>query len=133
MATNEIERVIGNEAYLRLCAAVGGCDYQIPTVAFSELGDALVEMIGRVAAKQLIEWGSGSRIYVPYSRAREIDQRRLTLIEMRARGMSAAEIAREYRYEGRYTERQVYAILAASSAEAVQDAQSTRLLSDAAL
>ncbi len=111
---NEIERVIGVTAYRRLGLAVGGCDYRIPSCSDCELGAALIDTVGHDSAMRLIKWGGGSRIYIPYSRTEEVDQRRLTLREMRARGMTVAEIAKTFRFEGRYTERQVYALLAAT-------------------
>jgi hypothetical protein len=114
MPVNEIERVIGKPAYHRLGMAVGGCDYHIPSCSDCEIGAALIDTVGHEAAMRLIKWGGGSRVYIPYSRTGEVDQRRLTLREMRARGMTISEIARTFRFEGRYTERQIYALLAAT-------------------
>jgi len=111
---NEIERVIGELAYRRLSESLGGCDYSIPSTMECDAAAALSQAVGHDAAVLLVKWGGGARIYIPYSRADDVFQRSLTIREMRNRGMSVQEIARTFRFEGRYTERQVYALLAST-------------------
>jgi len=111
---NEIERVIGAPAFRRLSEALGGCDYTVPSTIEGEAGAALLQAAGREAALLLIKWGGGARIYIPYSREMDVYQRKLTIREMRSRGLPVREIARQFRFEGRYTERQIYALLAST-------------------
>lgn len=123
-AVNLIEEVIGREAFERLCAWVGGGDYSIPADPDSSQAKALGAQIGAVAAEALIAWGAGGRVYVPYLYAVELGRRRAEILSLRERGATIAEIARSYRYTGRYTERQIIALLIApalDAGEALQD------------
>lgn len=108
---NLIERIIGREAYLALCAWSGGISLYVPSTVETASGKHIAEEIGIEAAEKLIQWAGGSTIAVPSRNARTIEKRQREIKTMRRRGMTVQEIARIYRYEGRYTERQIYRLL----------------------
>ena len=108
---NLIERIIGREAYLTLCDWSGGISLYVPSSLDTASGQHLVEELGHDAAIRLIQWAGGSTIAVPSRNEQAIQRRRRELAVMRRRGMTVQEIARIYRYEGRYTERQIYRLL----------------------
>lgn len=115
ISENLIEDVIGRDAYLDLCAWCGGTSYYVPSDSEDANGLRLEHAIGRPGARRLVEWAGGSVIYVPSRYAAEIARRRDEIAALRKRGKTVQEIAREYRYEGRYTERQIWAILLADN------------------
>jgi hypothetical protein len=131
MGMNIIEEAIGRDAYELLCAWAGGGDYCIPSQVESGQAAALAEHIGREAAHALIRWGAGGRVYVPNQHSHERQRRQADILARREAGATIPEIARSYRYSGRYTERQILALLgeatsrarASACAESVQDSQ----------
>ena len=108
---NLIERIIGREAYLALCEWTGGISLYVPACIESDGGQDIVREIGRDAAEKLTEWAGGTSIAVPSRNDAAIERRRREIRTMRRRGMTVQEIARIYRYEGKYTERQIYNLL----------------------
>lgn len=90
-----------------LSRAFGGGDYNIPSNVTLELENA----IGKQYAIRLVKWGGGSRIYVPAMALIEREIRRKEVKALREQGLTLREIAKQYRYIGRYTERQIWAIL----------------------
>jgi hypothetical protein len=113
---NLIERIIGREAYLALCDWSGGISLYVPSSLDTASGQHLCEEIGQEAADKLVQWAGGSTIAVPSRNDHAISRRRRELRTMRRRGMTVQEIARIYRYEGRYTERQIYRLLSEDNA-----------------
>lgn len=111
---HEISEVIGPRAFAILTAAVGGCDYNIPSSLDTPEGVALCEMIGAEDAARFVAWGGGARVYLPYSRDAILMERAMTIVELAGRGVPIPEIARTFRYVGRYSERQIRMILAAA-------------------
>ncbi|CAK0754037.1 putative Mor transcription activator domain-containing protein [Gammaproteobacteria bacterium] len=109
---NEIERIIGQEAFEKLCAHYGGLDMCIPHSIDTQNGHYLTDIIGKEATEALINWGGSSRVYVPALHEAKLQKRREDILSLRERGKTIAEIAREYRFVGRYSERQVATILA---------------------
>ncbi len=108
---NLIERVIGHEAYIRLCTWTGGISLYVPTSLDAASGQHLLDEIGSAAAERLIAWAGGSSIAVPVRHEHEIRRRKRDIQAMRRRGLMVQEISRFYRYESRYTERQIYRLL----------------------
>lgn len=106
-----IQDTIGRPAFERMCEVFGGTDYDIPTGLETERGQMLAEAIGDMPAKQLIKWGGGSSIYVPYDHERARAKRYAEILAMHRSGMSIEQISRDYRYEGRYCVRQTRAIV----------------------
>ena len=106
-----IESVIGREAFETLCRQYGGLDLHIPQCMATQSAHYLADTIGLEATEALIAWGSSSRVYVPKLYDMELQKRREEIAELRSRGVTYAEIAKTYKYESRYTERQVYTIL----------------------
>jgi len=106
-----IESVIGRESFEALCLKYGGLDLHIPQSMDSQSAHYLADTIGLEATKVLIDWGQSSRIYVPRLAEIERSRRRDEVHALRRTGMSVARIAREYRFQSRYTERQVIKML----------------------
>jgi len=106
-----IEEVIGREAFEKLCGSYGGLDLHIPQTMDTQSAHYLADTIGLEATRALVAWGGSSRVYVPKLFDIELQKRRADIAELRSRGVTYAEIAKTYKYESRYTERQVYAIL----------------------
>ena len=106
-----IEDVIGREAFEILCRYYGGLDLHIPQTMDTQSAHYLADTIGMEATKALVAWGGSSRVYVPKLYDLELQKRREDMAELRSRGVTYAEIAKTYKYESRYTERQVYTIL----------------------
>lgn len=104
---NLLLELLGEKDFVKLCEAFGGGDYNIPNKPCSTLTDA----IGETAAHKLIQWGSGSRVYVPSLHCNAISQRRQEIQALRDQGLTLREIAKQYRYVGSYTERQIWTIL----------------------
>ncbi len=109
---NLIESCIGNEAFIKLCAWVGGGDYYVPSAKMTAQACILGSTIGEVAADKLMAWAGGSRIYVPFPEDVEIAARRERLIEMRNRGMTLLEISLAFEYTTRYSVKQISRLLA---------------------
>lgn len=114
---NLIERVIGRDAYIALCDWTGGINLYVPSSIDTASGQHLAEEIGQEAAEKLIQWAGGSSIAVPSRRCHEIKRRKRDVQAMRRRGLTVQEISRFYRYESRYTERQIYRLLNEELAE----------------
>jgi len=111
MTTHGIEEVIGRESFETLCRHYGGLDLHIPQTMDTQTAHYLVATIGKSATEALVVWGASSRVYVPRLAAIERSRRREDIHRLRDTGMSVARIARSYRFQARYTERQVMQIL----------------------
>lgn len=128
MKVNLIEEVIGREAFELLCSWAGGSDLDIPRNIDLSSGQKLAQAIGAHAARALIAWGAGGRVYVPYLYVMELQRRQRDVRALRAQGLTFREIARTYRYTGRYTDRQLIALCtveidSSTKGEALQAAQ----------
>jgi hypothetical protein len=108
---NLIAQIIGPDAFEKLSAVYGGCDFIVPGSTGSERGQALVELIGIEAAKRLIAWGRSSRVYVPKQRVNVRQQRAAEVRELHRQGMTASQIARNYTFVSRFSERAIYKLL----------------------
>lgn len=111
-ADNVLPELIGPAAFARLCERYGGGDLQLPRSLDAPSARTLVDVLGEAGARALIDWGGGSRFYVPHGYRDRPEFRAAVVRELYAAGMTMPEIARSYRYSGRYTERQVTQILA---------------------
>lgn len=109
--STELLRVLGAEALEALCERWGGADLTLPQRPEGTTFDALARALGQPAAAALVAWGGGCAIYVPQLDHARRERRRQEVQALRARGLTLAEIARTYRYEGRYTERQIRSLL----------------------
>lgn len=108
---NLIEECIGYEAMSSLAGWTGGIELYIPSASAGDQYAALVARIGATAAGKLVAWAGGSRIYIPMLFQVELMRRRDEVIEMRGRGKTLHEISREYRYTGRYSQRNIQRLL----------------------
>lgn len=110
-AENLLAQIIGPDAFEKLSAVHGGCDFIVPGSTGSERGQALVELVGIEAAKRLIAWGRSSRVYVPKMRIDIRQQRAAEIRALHRQGMTASQISRSYTFAARYSERAVFKIL----------------------
>lgn len=110
MVVNEVEDLLGQDDYARVCDTFGGTELFIPSRG-SRAAQKLSSVIGSVAADLLIAWGSGSTIYVPRRVNSEFEQHRAKVLELRRRGKTISEIAREYVFESRFSERKIRQLL----------------------
>jgi hypothetical protein len=110
-AENLLAEIVGAEAFAKLSAVYGGCDFIVPGGVSSERGKVLVELIGAEAAERLIFWGRSSRVYVAKSRVTVRQRRAAEVRELHRQGMTASEISRNYSFTSRYSERAVYKLL----------------------
>jgi len=108
----DLEDAIGPAAFARLAQCFGGSDICLPSTDTSRSYKKLVAVLGEKTTRNLMLWGGGCRIYVPRSPSGEQRQRYEEICELRSRGKTLTEIASEYTYTARYTERQIRAILA---------------------
>jgi Mor family transcriptional regulator len=108
---NLIEETIGSDAFRLLREWVGGTDYYVPQKLITEQATVLSMKIGHSAAQKLMEWAGGSRIYVVSSEEHEIEKRRDDIRGMRNRGMTLNEISRIFRFEARYSVKQISRLL----------------------
>ena len=108
---NLIERIIGRAAYVALLEWAGGLSLYVPLSIDTDSGARLSKEIGADAAQKLIAWAGGTGIAVPSRNDLAIRRRQDEIKTMRKRGMTVKEIAMIYRYEGKYTERQIYRLL----------------------
>ena len=111
-----LEQVLGTEALASLSFSRGGCDLSIPLSLECQSGIELVQLIGRDAAKRLIAWGHGSRVYIPRRIVSERQRRAEEIADLRRQGLSVHQIARQYRFESRLSERQIFSILRSQNA-----------------
>lgn len=109
---SSLEDAIGPAAFARLAQCFGGSDICLPITDAGRSYKKLVAVLGAGATRNLMLWGGGCRIYVPRTPSGEQRRRYEDICELRARGKTLTEIASEYTYTARYTERQIRAILA---------------------
>jgi hypothetical protein len=107
---NLVEEVIGTEAFRLLRDWAGGGDFYVPLNLQSQI-EALEGKIGEEPARRLMAWAGGSRIYIISSEEYEIEKRKDELRAMRNRGMTLEEISRNFRFESRYSIRQISRLL----------------------
>lgn len=119
---NMIDDILGRAAYLALCGWTGGVNYYVPSAPDSLQGRELAQAIGEAGARKLIDWAGGSVIYVPNRLAADLIVRQRDVFALRATGKTVQEIARAYRYEGRYTERQIWRFMALSRDDILREA-----------
>lgn len=102
IAMDELAQVIGGEAVMRLCQALGGSSLYVPRVIGHN--HPIAAAIGMKAAAVLAEYYFGVQLSLPKAHAR-----RERMIELAESGqMTMAEAARACDY----TERRLYQILA---------------------
>lgn len=112
MSGNLLAQVIGHDAFQALAVHAGGTDYRVPTSLDCPTGRQLTAWIGNQAADALIRYAGGDVVYVQRGAVSEREAREADILKMHQAGMTPAEIAREYRYEARLSERSVWSILA---------------------
>lgn len=108
---NLIEDTIGTAAYLALCDWTGGVNYYVPSSPDCEQAQKLAQAIGDAPMRLLVQWAMGSVIYVPNRSAAELLKRQREILCMRSTGKTVQEIARTYKYNSRYTERQIWRMM----------------------
>lgn len=102
-ALDNIAKVIGVGAALRLCARFGGSRVYIPTNPAP--GNPIASAIGYSKAARLSTFFGGERLSIPSEGAQA---NRLRIVRMRRRGVTVSEIARGLKCGERY----VYKVLA---------------------
>jgi hypothetical protein len=107
----DLSRLLGQDALNVLMAEVGGTDWDVPAHSATKRGQALCELLGDGPATRLMAECGGCRVYVGYDYDRVLRTRQAEMLAMREGGKSIDEIAREYRYTGRYTSRNVREVL----------------------
>lgn len=108
---NLIEECIGYDALARLADWTGGIELYVPSVASGDQYAAISGRIGEPAAIKLIKWAGGTRLYVPMMFQVELLRRRAEVQALRSSGKTLLEIAREYTYTGRYSQRNIQRLL----------------------
>jgi hypothetical protein len=117
--SNIIEQMIGAEAFAVLQREAGGTDYKVPGSLDSPRGQELTGWIGVDAARTLIGHAGGDALYVAGGRETTLRQRYTDIMRMHhEQGLHPAQIARQYRYVGGYSERQIWAVLAGDRRQA---------------
>lgn len=124
----ELEELLGEAAFLCLCDWAGGSDYYVPHSTLTDQGRYLVQQIGETAAQKLIAWGKGTPVYIPLLHQVQILKRRDDLLFLRSLGKTIDEITREFRYEGRYSNRQVRSLLSMPASLVMNSAEQMLLL-----
>ncbi len=102
---------VGPIAWRRLVAWRGGTEYDVPTSTACPRGVELSSRIGAGAARKLIEFAGGTRIYLAAGHAEILLSRYEEIIERSRKGESPTQIALGMTFEGRYTERTVRMVL----------------------
>lgn len=115
---NLLESVVGSESFRRLSASFGGTDYRVPATLECDSGAELVSTVGEEAARELVRYAGGDTVYIASGHALSLRQRYADIIRLHQSGMNPAEIARRYTFIDRYSERQVWAILAGERRQA---------------
>jgi hypothetical protein len=110
---NFIEQHIGADAFNRLVEKIGGCDYKVPAGINTERGAQLREWIGKQAAQALIDYAAGDTVYIGARHEQALTHRYREIRRLHRSGLCPREIAQRYTFTGKYTERQIWAILAA--------------------
>ncbi len=108
---NVLAEIIGQDAYLALQGAVGGCDLFIPATLGNRSAQVLIDAVGLEATEALIAWGGPCRVFVPRDAKAERARRVADLVELRRQGLTVEQIALQYRFTARLSERAVYQIL----------------------
>jgi hypothetical protein len=108
---NGIEKVIGPDAYLALQETCGGTDIFIPAGLETSSAQVLTDAVGLEATEALIAWGGPCRVFIPRDAKAERDKRIADLVALRRSGLTITEIALQYRFTARLSERAVYNIL----------------------
>lgn len=110
-AHNLVRETIGETAWPRLVAWCGGTEYDVPERLDTPSGVELASRIGAEAARKLIRWAKGSRIYVAAGHAETLLSRYRDIQRLHEEGQSVREIAMSYDYHGKYTERTIRSVL----------------------
>lgn len=106
-----LELAIGVEATDRLAERFGGSDLRVPVSEDSQMFALLADVVGRDAAHKLAKMAGGAMIYVPRNHARDCNTRNEEIRAMLRQGKTPADVAKEFTYTGRVSERHVYRIL----------------------
>lgn len=104
-------QLVGRDAWDHLVAFSGGCDLDVPTDIANASGQALAARIGKEAAKKLIAYAGGDRIYIAANWERVLALRYQAIVALHDQGMSPEEIAVTYEFKARYTARNIRGIL----------------------
>lgn len=102
---------VGEEAADQLATALGGSDYRVPCGTEGAGYERLARIVGFAAAERLVRAAAGDVLYIPRNQMRLCGERNAEIARLLADGMTPAQVAQTYRYEGRVSERHVYRIL----------------------
>jgi hypothetical protein len=105
------DQLIGPEAWSKMVARWGGCDFTIPADTACLRARVLASVIGERAAARLIGYGGATRIYIHADAESVLAARIAELRTLRQRGMTIAELA-AIEWPSRYTERHIMRLLA---------------------
>lgn len=104
--------LIGHDAWRRMVAWCGGCEYNVPGSLDCPSGVDLVNRIGVDAARKLIDWAKGTRIYISAGHAEILLARYSEIVAEHEQGKTPREIAMKLDFSMKYTERTVRQVLA---------------------
>jgi Mor family transcriptional regulator len=102
---------IGPDATKELCRVMGGADLRVPAQYEGEGYERLALIIGYPAADKLVRYAGGDTLYVPRNEAEALEDRNNRILRMLKEGKKPAEIAREFTYVARLSERHIYRIV----------------------
>lgn len=106
-SNDELDDVLTPAQQAALSERYGGTDLYVR----KKVDARLSETVGQQASDKLAGRAGGSSIYVRQPNLAEIYERRLEMKILQHAGMSIDEISRHFRYQGRYTARNIYRIL----------------------
>jgi hypothetical protein len=110
-ALDDVALVIGPDAARILAERFGGVNHYIGRDADGPVFEAFATAIGRLQAEALFSAFAGETLCLPRLHSDDLEARRRKVRELRALGLSVAEIAARFTYRGRYTQRQIYRLL----------------------
>lgn len=128
--SNLLEQTLGQEPFAQLVAHAGGTDYEVPERLDCPRGQELAEWIGDTAAAKLIDYAGGDTVYVKACHNDALRARYVDILRLRRKGLTPAQIARSYTFQARYTERQIWAIVAGNPKEAAKALENGDLFAD---
>lgn len=107
--TDETLRTFLHESTIAaLSRRYGGQEITIPSETRGRAWTRLVADVGEDHARVCVRWLAGSRVYVPCTHGK--NELREQVRALRASGMSAEKISREFVYVSRLSARQIYRI-----------------------
>lgn len=111
---------LGAQAVAQLVQHCAGSTLKIPKRAQGQVWQRLCDAAGAEAAQTLVQHFGGESLYVASNHRQALAQRRAQVQQMRAQGLSFADIAQQLRVTSTYTERGVRKLLQGQGGQAAQ-------------